>query len=295
MRARAALLPLLALLALSGCKKPADNKPVIHIDFDNPSSDFARDPALPSEEAQPSEAASEQGEAPKAASACEAVTFEDAKFTHCVADPAKDRIVLADAAPGGSPYRGFKAYADARPADAAPVVFAINAGMFDGEGKPIGYYVEDGKRTKELNRNDGPGNFHMKPNGVFFGSAGKWQVRTSDDFYAHVGDRPDFGTQSGPMLVVAGKLHPQITDDGPSRIVRDGVGVDGAGRAHFVISDEAVSFGKLARYFRDVLKVRNALYLDGGVASLWDPASGRMDSRAPLGPLIVVESKEAAQ
>lgn len=293
MKARAALIALLAPLALSACKKPADNKPVIHIDFDNPSSDFARDPALASDAAA-SEAAPEASEAPKAASACEAVTFEDAKFTHCVADPAKDRIELVDAAPGGAPYRSFKAFAGARPADAPPVVFAINGGMFDGAGKPIGYYVENGKRLKELNRADGPGNFHMKPNGVFYGANGKWHVRTSDDFYHTVGDRPDFGTQSGPMLVINGKLHPQITDDGPSRIQRDGVGIDRAGRAHFVISEGAVSFGKIARYFRDVLKTPDALYLDGGVSSLWDPASGRTDSAAPLGPMIVVTSKQAA-
>ena len=41
-----------------------------------------------------------------------------------------------------------------------------------------------------------------------------------------------------------------------------------AGRAHFVISEGPVSFGKLARYFRDVLKMPNALYLDGSVSEL---------------------------
>jgi uncharacterized protein YigE (DUF2233 family) len=114
---------------------------------------------------------------------------------------------------------------------------------------------------------------------------------TADDFYAQVGDRPDFGTQSGPMLVVGGKLHPEITDDGPSRTIRNGVGVDSAGRAHFVISEGPVSFGKIARYFRDVLKTPNALYLDGGISALWDPAKGRRDSRAPIGPLLLVEEK----
>ena len=52
------------------------------------------------------------------------------------------------------------------------------------------------------------------------------------------------GTQSGPMLLIDGKLHPEITDDGPSRTRRNGVGVDRQGRAHFVISEGPVSFGK---------------------------------------------------
>jgi prepilin-type processing-associated H-X9-DG protein len=93
------------------------------------------------------------------------------------------------------------------------------------------------------------------------------------------------------MLVIDGELHEAFEPDGDSHKIRNGVGIDDAGRAHFVISEAPVSFGKFARYFRDVAKTRNALFLDGSVSSLWDPARGRMDGRAPLGPLIVVERK----
>lgn len=261
---------LIALLA--ACDPQPGGKPVTRIDLENPGLDTP--PA--------------SAPTPTVASACETVTFEGSALTHCIADPARNRITTML---GNPPYRGFKAFADARPADAPRVVFAMNAGMFDDSGKPIGYYVKDGERGHELNRNDGAGNFHMKPNGVFFGTGGKWRVMTAEDFYSKVGDRPDFGTQSGPMLLIDGKLHPEITDDGPSRTIRNGVGVDGAGRAHFVISEDAVSFGKLARYFRDVLKTPNALYLDGAVSGLWDPSDGRMNARAPIGPMIVVEER----
>ena len=63
------------------------------------------------------------------------------------------------------------------------------------------------------------------------------------------------------------------------------------GRAHFVIADAPLSFGQLARYFRDELKVANALYLDGPAAALWDPASGQQGGRMDggrTGPIIVV-------
>ncbi|MXP46566.1 hypothetical protein GRI43_04035 [Altererythrobacter luteolus] len=223
---------------------------------------------------------------------CERTTFEGASFTHCIADPSKHRITVDLGPDGGDPYRSLPNLAAGRPADAALVAFAVNGGMFDKVGKPIGYYVEGGDRLKELNRADGPGNFHLKPNGVFFGTAGKWEVRTANDFYSNVGDRPAFGTQSGPMLVVAGKLHPEIAEDGPSKAVRNGVGVDTEGRAHFVISDGAVSFGILARYFRDEIKTPNALFLDGNVSQLWDPASKRLDNGAAIGPLIIVEHRE---
>jgi len=260
-------------LVIAGCSPQAGGEAVTRIDLDNPGKTAAAPAPTPT---------------PSVASACETVLFEDASFTDCVADPAKHRITTIL---GNPPYRGFKALAAARSGDAPKVAFAVNAGMFDDEGKPIGYYVRDGERGHELNRNDGAGNFHMKPNGVFFGSGGTWKVMTADDFYAKVGERPRFGTQSGPMLLVGGKLHPEITEDGPSRTVRNGVGVDGAGRAHFVISEGPVSFGKLARYFRDGVKVQDALYLDGGVSALWDPARERMDARAPIGPMLVIEEK----
>jgi prepilin-type processing-associated H-X9-DG protein len=63
--------------------------------------------------------------------------------------------------------------------------------------------------------------------------------------------------------------------------------VDEHGAALFVISDEPVSFGRMARLFRNRLGCRNALYLDGSVSSLWDPGNGRMDSFAAIGPMIV--------
>jgi uncharacterized protein YigE (DUF2233 family) len=263
-------LPLLAMLA--ACNQQTAGEPVTRIDLDHPGREAAPTPKP----------------TPTVTSACKTVTFDEAQFTVCVADPSRHRITTML---GNPPYRSFKAIAAARPADAPKLAFAMNAGMFDDAGKPIGYYVKDGERGHELNRNDGAGNFHMKPNGVFFGTGDKWRVMAADAFYSQIGDRPDFGTQSGPMLLVDGKLHPEITEDGPSRTIRNGVGVHPVGRAHFVISEGPVSFGKLARYFRDVLKTPDALYLDGAVSALWDPATGRMDARAPIGPMIVVEEK----
>lgn len=271
-------LMVLAPLALAACGQEQAGDPVMRTEI---GSGTAEARATPTPSATPT-----------VASDCRRVTFEGATLEHCVADPSRHRITTALGPDDGAPYRSMAQLAAARAADAAPVAFAMNGGMFDEEGKPIGYYVENGERTKELSRADGPGNFHLKPNGVFFGSGGTWQVRTSEDFYADVGDRPEFGTQSGPMLVIAGKLHPEITENGPSRTTRNGVGVDAAGRAHFVISAGPVSFGLLARYFRDRAKTPNALYLDGSVSALWDPSRGRIDGGAPIGPLIVVESKD---
>ena len=223
--------------------------------------------------------------------ACEPVMFEDSPLTHCIADPRHHRIRMVLGRDGGPPYRSLVGLKDDRPGDAPTVAFAMNGGMFDEEGQPVGYYVSSGRRLTILNQNEGPGNFHLKPNGVFFGSGDKWQVLDSETFAKTVTQRPDFATQSGPMLVIDGELHEAFDSDGESTKVRNGVGVDATGRAHFVISEAPVSFGKFARYFRDELETPNALFLDGTVSALWDPARSRVDSGAPLGPLIVVENK----
>lgn len=240
-------------------------------------------------------ASGDEPEAPEQiTSACHPDRFEDIPLTVCVAVPGRQVIHTVLGPKDGKPYRSLATLAANRPANGSPVAFAVNGGMFNEEGEPIGYYVEDGKRLHALNRSKGPGNFHMKPNGVFFGTGNDWEIRTSDDFYHNVSQRPEFGTQSGPMLVIDGQLHPDISADGVSVNVRNGVGIGKDGEAYFVISDGPLSFGKLARYFRDELKTPNALYLDGNVSSLWNPVTGRLDTGAQLGPLIVVEQSGKA-
>lgn len=273
---------LACLFALTACDAAPEGQPVLRTEI---GSGIA-------EEAAPIPTAEVSSENP----VCKDAEFEDIALIHCIADPADHRIATALGAESANrvrPYRSFAALKEALDSSDS-VVFAVNGGMFDEEGQPIGYYVEDSDRLVELNRAQGGGNFHLMPNGVFYGSDGKWSVRTADDFYSNVADRPKFGTQSGPMLVIGGELHPEITQDGPSRHIRNGVGVDTEGRAHFVMSRAPLSFGKLARYYRDELKVQNALYLDGNVSALWDPAAGRMDGLAPLGPLIVVKKRARA-
>jgi uncharacterized protein YigE (DUF2233 family) len=228
------------------------------------------------------------------AAACEALVFEGTPLTHCVADPSTSRIAVVLSPEGGPPYRSLSALAAARPAGAAPIAFALNGGMFGEDGQPIGYTVIAGKRLHALNRAGGWGNFHMKPNGVFFGTGTHWRVLSTDEFAATIHQRPGFATQSGPMLVIDGQLHPSFQPDGPSAKLRNAVGVDGKGRAHFVISDAPISFGKLARYYRDVLRTPNALFLDGSLSQLWDPQHGRLDGGPPLGPLIAIENVPSA-
>ena len=228
-----------------------------------------------------------QGEA-SSAPYCQQRTFEGDAFMVCRFDAQSQDLQMAWRGGDGAPYRGFAMLKQA--VGEAHVAFAMNAGMFDAAGAPIGLYVEAGKELHAISTTDGPGNFHLKPNGVFWIDAAGDPHVTATDAYLAAKPAPAWATQSGPMLVVDGNLHPAFSEDGTSRYVRNGVGVVGDHTALFVISDGPVSFGKMARFFRDDLNSANALYFDGAVSSLWAPSLNRMDTGFPLGPLVVITS-----
>lgn len=267
-------------IALSACEPPPAGEPIVRAELDGSVEPVTVDDPVDEEpEAEPTL---------DLASACQSASFEGVSLTHCIADPARHTISASLAPSSGANFGTIEGWAGGR--NVTDIAFVMSGGTFGDDLKPIGYFVQDKDRLSELNRaNSGDGNFFLKPNGVFFGTGGSWKVLGTNTFYSTVGKRPEFGTQSGPFLIINGEMHPEIQDNGPSRAIRNGVGVARDGKAHFVISNDPMSFGQLARFFRDELEVPNALYLDGGSA-LWDPATGRMDG-GRVGPLIVVEAK----
>ena len=106
-----------------------------------------------------------------APSACRSETFEDVPLTHCVADPARHTIRTELDAPDGDPARSLAVLQDMAE-DPKSVAFAVNGGMFDDEGRPIGYYVEDGERLKTLNRNRAAATSTSCPTGCSTAPAG---------------------------------------------------------------------------------------------------------------------------
>lgn len=166
--------------------------------------------------------------------------------------------------------------------------FAMNAGMYHADFSPVGLLVRDGREEVPLNLDSGTGNFFLKPNGVFFVSdAGPRVVESSE--YPALAKGVRLATQSGPLLLRHGVLHPALIPKSDSRKIRNGVGVSGH-TAVFVISETPVNFYEFARYFRDVLHCRDALYLDGTVSALHSPALHRSDFVRELGPILAVVS-----
>ena len=222
--------------------------------------------------------------APAPGSLCRPLEHDGARYTICTIDLRRHELKLFWQGPDGQPYASLSNLAKS-PAG-AKLAMAMNAGMYHADLSPVGLLVEDGRQLKALSTSAGPGNFHMKPNGVFYVAGGRVGVLETGA-YLRARPKATLATQSGPMLVIDGRLHPGFQDVGPSRKIRKGVGVRDPNTAVFAISDEPVSFGAFARLFRDELGCRNALFLDGSISGLHAPGLGRTDfTLKPLGPMI---------
>jgi len=227
--------------------------------------------------------------APASAAAlqCGKIVFRDSPSTICQVDLRTDhlQLFLYDAA--GMPYKSLRRLAESLQGQPEQLGFAMNAGMFRDDYSPLGLLVMHGRQIHRINLATGFGNFYMKPNGIFVLSTVGAQIVESSQ-YASVEDPIILATQSGPMLVSAGAIHPGLNPHGTSRNIRNGIGVINANEVVFAISDEPVTFYEFALLFRDRLKCSDALYLDGSVSSLYVRSLGRDDERASLGPIIGV-------
>lgn len=154
------------------------------------------------------------------------------------------------------------------------LLFATNAGIFSKNFTPGGLHVEQGKVLKPVNTKEGEGNFHLMPNGIFLiGNKGPKVIESSA--FAKLKDSIYYATQSGPMLVIDGELHPAFTKGSSNTYIRNGVGVTPDGNIYFAISNQPVNFYDFSIFFRDKLNCPNALYLDGSISEFYLPELGR--------------------
>lgn len=158
----------------------------------------------------------------------------------------------------GEPYVYFDSLLKEHP----KAIFAMNAGMFTPEHKPVGLYIE---RWNELVPkkivNSGKSNFAIQPQGVFAVDDIKAWIVPVKEFFG----RAKYATQSAPMIVINGKINPNLPEGG--RIIRNGVGIRKDGKVFFAI--KTMTFREFARHFIDN-GCTQALYLDGGISEKWE-------------------------
>ncbi len=151
------------------------------------------------------------------------------------------------------------------------LVFAMNGGMYQKDRSPQGLYIEKGITTSPINTQKGDHtNFFLHPNGVFYITKdNKAIICTTPDF--KMSPNIQYATQSGPMLLSNGNIHPKFNEGSPNVHIRNAVGILPNGNLLFAMSKERINFYDLACFFKDK-GCKNALYLDGFVSRTYLPS-----------------------
>ncbi len=220
-----------------------------------------------------------------ASATCAPMDHDGTPYTVCAVNPAREELRLFRLDPEGRVLGNFGRIENMLNAGGETLTFAMNAGMYHPDRSPVGLYIEDGEQQRGAVASAGPGNFGLLPNGLLCLTQGRARVIETRRYLADQTEC-DHATQSGPMLVTGGALHPRFLIDSTSRYIRNGVGVAPDGTTYFVISERPVTFHEFGRLFRDALGTPEALFLDGNISRLYAPELGRNDGGFPLGPIV---------
>jgi uncharacterized protein YigE (DUF2233 family) len=162
----------------------------------------------------------------------------------------------------------------------------MNGGMYKQDHSPQGLFIERFKRLTPLDTSSGHGNFYLKPNGVFYIATNNtpFICKTSNFNYK---SKVMYATQSGPMLVIDGEIHPEFERGSANLNIRNGVGILPDNNIVFVMSKKEINFYDFARYFKSI-GCKNALYLDGLVSRTYLPEKNWIQTDGDFGVIIGV-------
>ncbi len=164
------------------------------------------------------------------------------------------------------------------------LLFAMNGGMYLKDHSPQGLFIEEQKIIIPLNTDSGSGNFYLKPNGVFYiTTENKANVCKTTDFIETGQEK--YATQSGPMLVINGKIHPAFKKGSKNLNIRNGVGILPDNKVLFAMSKSEINFYDFAEYFKN-MGCKNALYIDGFVSRTFLPGKNWIQKEGNFGVII---------
>lgn len=164
------------------------------------------------------------------------------------------------------------------------LIFAMNGGMFGPDHAPKGLYIENFKTLKPIDTLQGSGNFYLQPNGIFYITQ-KHQPKIIETKKYRQSTDIQYATQSGPMLLIDGKINPIFQKDSKNLNIRNGVGTLENGDIIFAMSKKEVNFYSLAQLFQE-MGCKNALYLDGYVSRAYLPEKDWIQTDGDFGVII---------
>lgn len=218
------------------------------------------------------------------------ITFQSKTYFICQANPHQYYIEIFNKLPNSSGVYNFEKLAALKK---DKLLFAVNGGMFEEDQSALGLLISNGKKEKNINlKKSNYGNFYLLPNGVFLINDNNDALIIKSQNYSDKKHKPKFATQSGPMLVIDGNISSHFTKGSKNTVIRNGIGINEEGEVIFAISEEPVNFYEFAELFRDELKCKNALYLDGVVSQYFVPSIHQTPKPGlPLGVFITVSRK----
>ena len=142
------------------------------------------------------------------------------RVTVCRVNVRKEKLQMFHRDETGQPFKRFDRLAAWLQPRGQKLVFAMNGGMYHDDFSPVGLLVSEGKQRASLNLTNGVGNFYLKPNGIFLVSdAGALVIESSQ--YPRLRERAVIATQSGPLLVQGGKIHPALKPESQNQFIRN--------------------------------------------------------------------------
>ena len=212
--------------------------------------------------------------------------INDERFVSYVADPKKQDLKLYWKDDKQQNFRSIQHLKTWLQKNNKKLVFAMNGGMYKEDNSPVGLFIENKKTITPLNTKNANGNFYLKPNGVFYITTDSLPgICNTVDFVNN--GKIKYATQSGPMLVVDGKIHPEFKQSSANLNIRNGVGILPNNKILFAMSKKEINFYDFARYFKN-MGCRNALYLDGFVSRTYLPEQNWIQTDGDFGVMIGV-------
>jgi uncharacterized protein YigE (DUF2233 family) len=166
------------------------------------------------------------------------------------------------------------------------LLFATNGGMYKKDQSPQGLFVENEIFKTPIDTTNATGNFYLIPNGIFYlTKSNEPFICKTEDFKTKA--KIKFATQSGPMLIIDGKIHKAFNKNSTNLNIRNGVGILPNNEIIFAMSKTEITFYKFAEYFKNK-GCKNALYLDGFVSRTYCPKEKWEQIDGNFGVIIAV-------